>query len=109
MATIIDSLKAVSSYPVPPRTLAATAAVRGLLPEDEATAEALRGRDYLLARADLLMWLSAAPNVTQGGQSYSFTDEQRRQMRRDAKAVYDELEPQAASGCVSFGYKGDRL
>ena len=27
------------------------------------------------SKADTLLWLSLAPNVTQGGQSYSFTDE----------------------------------
>lgn len=109
MATTLEALKGVSAYPVPLRTLVETAELRGLSLTSEATQEVMQGRAYRLAYADLLLWLSLAPNITQGGQSFSFTDEQRRQMRNEAQALYDELEEETAVTKPIYGYKGDRL
>lgn len=109
MATVLEALKGVNAYPIPLRTLVKTAERRGLSLEGEATYDLLSGRDYRLARADLLLWLSIAPNITQGGQSYSFTDEQRRDMRNEAQALYDEFEEDAPQTKPVYGYKGDRL
>lgn len=107
--TNLDALKSVNAYPIPLRTLTETAARRHVSLADEATPESLLGRDYLLAKADLLLWLSIAPNISQGGQSFSFTDEQRKDFKRQAYAIYDVYEPTANARCVSYGYKGDRL
>lgn len=110
MATVLEALKAVSAYPVPLRTLVETAEQRGLTLSVEATKEVLSGRDYRLAYADLLLWLSSlAPNITQGGQSFSFTDEQRQQLRNQAQALYDELDEESAAAKPIYGYKGSRL
>ena len=109
MATTLEALKGVSAYPVPLRTLVDTAELRGLSLNSEATQEVMQGRAYRLAYADLLLWLSLAPNISQGGQSFSFTDEQRRQMRNEAQTLYDELEEETAVTKPIYGYKGDRL
>ena len=87
MATILESLKGVNAYPIPLRTLTGFAEVRGLTLTAEATQEVLRGAAYNLSLADLLLWLSLAPNISQGGQSYSFSDEQRADLRRRAYAA----------------------
>lgn len=108
--TVIEALRGVNAYPVPPRTLAAVARRRGLELDAEATREVLAGRAFNLARADLLMWLSAAPDVSQGGQSYSFTDEQRKQFRSHAKALYKDFDDDGGSANKPiYGYKGSRL
>ena len=107
--SISEALKSISAYPIPLRTLVETAESRGLDLYDEATQEKLKSKACRLARADLLLWLSVAPNISQGGQSYSFTAEERRQMRQQAQSLYDELEPQTTTGLASYGYKGDRL
>lgn len=110
MATTLEALKSVSAYPVPLRTLVETAERRGLSLAEEATKDVLTGRVYRLAYADLLLWLSLAPDIAQGGQSFSFTDEQRRQMRNEAQALYDELEDEGTVATKPiYGYKGDRL
>lgn len=110
MATVLEALKGVNSYPVPLRTLTKTAEQRGLTLTGTATQEVLRGRAYNLAVADLLLWLSLAPNVTQGGQSYSFTDEQRTQLRNRAEELYAEFgEDEAGTPQPIYGYKGSRL
>ena len=110
MAKVIDTLKGINAYPVPLRTLVETAEKRGLDLDGEATAEVLKGKAYNLARADLFLWLSFAPDISQGGQSFSFTDEQRTRLRNQAKALYAEIEPDgSASQKPIYGYKGSRL
>ena len=109
MATILETLKGVSAYPIPLRTLVETAEKRGVALTDTATQEALVSKSYKLAKADLLLWLSLAPNIGQGGQSFSFTDEQRQQFRNQAKALYDECGEVSAASKPIYGYKGSRL
>ncbi|WP_314723029.1 hypothetical protein [Prevotella nigrescens] len=109
MATILETLKGVSAYPVPLRTFVETAEFRGLSLTGTATQEVMVGKAYKLAKADLLLWLSLAPNIGQGGQSFSFTDEQRQQFRNQAKALYDECGEVSAATKPIYGYKGSRL
>lgn len=107
--TNLEALKSVNAYPIPLRTLVETAERRNISLTADATQGELQSKDFRLAKADLLLWLSLAPNISQGGQSFSFTDEQRKDFKRQAQAIYGELEPTSNAGCVTFGYKGDRL
>lgn len=107
--TYLDALKSVNAYPIPLRTLMETAERRNISLTADATQKSLTSKEYRLAKADLLLWLSLAPDISQGGQSFSFTDEQRKDFKRQANAIYDEFEPSATAGSVTFGYKGDRL
>ena len=110
MAKVIETLKGVNAYPVPLRTLVETAEKRGLDLDGEAKAEVLKSKAYNLVKADLFMWLSFAPNISQGGQSFSFTDEQRTRLRNQAKALYAEFEPDGgAEQKPIYGYKGSWL
>lgn len=108
MATHLEALKSINSYPVPLRTLTETAERRGLALNGNATAESLVGKAFSLCRADVLLWLSYAPDITQGGQSYSFTDEQRTAMRNLAQQLYEEFDEENAPKTI-YGYKGKRL
>jgi hypothetical protein len=105
--TILEALKGINSYPIPQRTLEEVAERRNLELNAQATIEVMRKAGYNLAYADLLTWLSFAPQITQGGQSYSFTDEQRLQFRNRASELYEEYEETAPK--ARFGYKGSRL
>lgn len=109
MATVLDSLKSINAYPIPLRTLSDTAVCRGLDLTKEATQELMQTADYNLAKADLLLWLSLAPDVSQGGQNYSFTDEQRVQLRNRANALYGKFEGENGKKKTIYGYKGSRL
>lgn len=106
--TISEALKGINSYPLPIRTLQEVSEKRGLSLDAEATIEILQSSAYNLAYADLLVWLSYAPAVSQGGQSYSFTDTQRLEMRNRASEIYDEQNEDNAPK-TRFGYKGSRL
>lgn len=108
MATLLSSLQAINAYPVPQSFFEATAASLGLDLKAEITQEALNSKAYRLARADVLMWLSEAPNVSQGGQSYTFDEDQRRKFSNKALAIYDEL-AEDNSPKTNYGYKGSRL
>ena len=105
---ILDALKGINSYPIPLRTLLEVALRRGVDVYGEMEKDVLVSREYNLCKADLLLWLSYAPNVTQGGQSYSFTDEQRVRLRGMAHQLYDEYGEEDAPRTV-YGYKGKRL
>lgn len=107
--TVQESLKGVNAYPVPLRTLIEVAEARGLSLTAEATKEVLDSEAYNLAVADLLLWLSIAPNISQGGQSYSFSEEQRTQLRNRANALFAKYGDDGAASKPIYGYKGSRL
>lgn len=110
MRTVYDTLKAETAYPVPAATLEKILSARGLDAQAEATVQAVAGKQYRLAVADLFKWIVYAPDVAQGGQSYTLTDAQRDALKTAANAVYKEYaESDCANVGVSFGYKGSRL
>ena len=105
MATIVEGLKALNAYPIPMQTLMCIAEGRGLEPYDIMADTA----EYRLATADVYMWLSNAPDVSQGGQSFSLTDEQRKHLRQRAQAIYDAEGENKTAKHTIYGYKGTRL
>lgn len=109
MATILNALIGITLYPLPNRTVEEIAVRRGVCLTDEATQEKLTSKAYNLAKADVLKWLSFAPDVTQGGQSYSFTDEQRLQFRNQANSLYKDFAADDNTTKPIYGYKGSRL
>ena len=111
MDTVLESLKGVNAYPIPLRTLTFVAGKRGLQLTTDATQEIQKSKAYNLAVADLLMWLSDAPDISQGGQSYSFTDEQRKEFRNRANSLYRDFGADNEAGTPKpiYGYKGSRL
>lgn len=106
MATIVETFRALNAYPIPMPTLVSIAEARGLSPYDNADSTS---RDFRMAEADVYMWLSNAPDVSQGGQSYSFTDEQRKHFRQQAMVIYDEVGEAKGAKSTIYGYKGTRL
>lgn len=108
MTTVKEALAALTAYPVPEATLFAVAARRGVDTGAEVTRERITARAFRLAEADLLVWLSMAPAVAQGGQSYTLSDEQRTQMRSRAEAILAELDDNELQR-PRYGYKGTRL
>jgi hypothetical protein len=108
MATVRDILKSINAYPIPENTLAGIAVVRGIDLDSEATAEVLNSATYRLAKADVMVWLSSAPNITQEGISYSLLLTVQQELCEAAEAIYAELNPQPEQKS-KYGYKGTRL
>ncbi len=107
--TILDYLAGLCSYPIPTDTLAAIARRRGLDPDATLDAAATEGRAYVLARADVYWWLSTAPTVSQGGQSYSPSEGDKERFRRTARASYGFYGEEAPGGGPKYGYRGEFL
>lgn len=110
MENVHEALIAVTGYPIPTRTAEAIALRRGVSLTDAPTRENTTSKAFRLCEADVYRWLADAPNVSQGGQSFNFTDAQREQFRRKANAIYSALdETESATIGVVYGYKGSRL
>ncbi len=111
IATTFDALIGVTGYPIPRRSVESVALRRGLDLLSAPSQEIMVSTEFRLCEADLLMWLFRAPNVSQGGQSYNFTEEQRKDFRRRANAIYSSLgdEGDAAGSSIQYGYKGSRV
>lgn len=103
-------LRSVSVYPIPQEALEGLAARRGL-DLARAVADPRGDRAFRLTLADLYVWLSRAPDVSQGGQHFSFGEETRRGLRAAARRIYAALgeAPADADGGAAYGYRGDRL
>lgn len=111
MNTTLEALMGITGYPVPGRTLEVIALKRGLDLYSEPDWEVINSAAFHLCEADLLMWLFRAPNVSQGGQSYNFSEDQRKMFRSRARALYtlwgDENDGKESG--IQYGYKGSRL
>lgn len=105
MATIVEALKSITAYPIPTTAIATIVEARGLVGSDEFTA-AQTPKGYQLAKADVYMWLAGAPDISQGGQSFSFSQEQREQFRTMANSLFAEYGEKRKT---IYGYKGSRL
>ena len=110
MTSVIDILRGINAYPIPVKEIIGACEYRGVGYNEEATTDLMNGKGFNLVKADLLLWLSIAPNISQGGQSYSFSDQQRKDLRNQAQALYAEFEPEgSAVQRPVYGYKGSRL
>lgn len=107
--TVYDCLRGLNAYPIPVAAIREIAINRGVYVDDEATAELLASTEYIGAKADVLMWLAQAPNVSQGGQNYSFSEFERKSLRASASALYNQVGEDEKSVAVVYGYKGSRL
>jgi len=111
MATILESLKSINGYPVPESTFVTVATNRNINLADEATQTVLKSSSYRLAKADVMRWVSFAPNIRQADLQYDLLYSDREKLRNAANAVYEEFEDEAfvPETKTKFGYKGSKL
>ena len=109
MSAIVRYLGSLSSYPIPQATLQNIALSVGLDTDKPLRHDVLNSRDMKKAMAKVYFWLSVAPNVSQGGISFSFTEEERRRLRQQAQAILDELGEGDEGTGISYGYMGEDL
>lgn len=107
--SVLEALRGINAYPIPMQTIETIACSRGLVLNAEITSDILNGKAYNLARADVLLWLSTAPDISQGGQSYNFDDTQRTQFRNRAARLVEKYGEGEQVPDVVYGYKGSRL
>lgn len=106
--TLREYLRGLTNYPVSEGALNSILSARGANSRTEFDGTS----QSLLAMADLYMWVSTAPDVSQGGQSYSILYSTREQYRKRANELYrkagEPVDGEVATK-VHFGYKGDKL
>ncbi|MBR5276852.1 MAG: hypothetical protein IKU35_06930 [Bacteroidaceae bacterium] len=106
---VLQSLRSLSSYPIPTATIEDVAEVVGLAIDTELTQELRKDKRFKRAQARVYMFLSEAPNVSQGGISYSFSEEERRRFRLRAENLLEQIGDATSEAGVEYGYKGEDL
>ena len=106
---VLQSLRSLSSYPIPTATIEDVAEGVGLSLDTELSQELRKDKRFKRAQAKIFLFLSEAPNVTQGGISYSFSEEERRRFRLRAENLFDEIGEANSGTGVEYGYQGEDL
>ncbi len=114
MTNVIETIKGLTPYPIPKPILEAFAFNRLDIVNGESNSIKLSDKGFQLVKADILRYLYFVPNVSQGGQSYSFTDIQRGEFKREANKLYKKYGDtdnliEERKNKVTYGYKGSRL
>lgn len=109
MKNVLQSLKSLSGYPIPLATIKDVADEVGLDIDVELTQEIRNSKEFKRAKAQVYFFLSEVPNVSQGGISYSFSEEERRRFRLRAENILDEIGDSGIASGVEYGYKGEEL
>jgi len=112
MSTIFESLKSITGYPLPKVVIERIAAEREISLDVETTAEVFASPSFRLAKADIMVWVSFAPNVSQADVDYNLLVTDREALRKKANFIYHELgdgEFLTEDDAVKYGYKGEML
>lgn len=102
--TILESLTSLSNYPIASEYVQATIIAEGLQ-DNEFTPAIAKDARYLRAKRRVCLYLVTAPNVTQGGISYTLDQKAREQFLDMASEIAEELADEGGR----FGYIGDEL
>lgn len=103
-----QSLLSLSNYPIPMPMVESVAQAYVLDLDLEATAAVRSQADYKRAQAAIYSFLSTAPNVSQGGISFSLSDADKARFRRKALDLLEETGDIGLGG-IPYGYKGENL
>mgnify|MGYP006873237307 CR=1 FL=1 len=106
--TILQSLKSLSGYPVPQLSLENAIEEAGLSAGTVIDAQIRSSAAYKRAKAHVYLFLAEAPDVSQGGISYSFSDEDKKLFRTQAEALLDEIGDESIAS-DNYGWQGEDL
>lgn len=109
--TVLQSLKSITAYPIPPATLQDIAEGCGLSVDADLTNEMRNTAEFRRAKAQVYVYLVTAPNISQNGVSFSFTSDERKFFRKAAKCLLAEIGDDI-SGLglgAKYGYIGENF
>jgi hypothetical protein len=106
--TLLQSLRNLSIYPTPSAVLNGIAEECGIKSDAELTPELRASAEYKRAIARTYVCLAKSPNVTQNGISFSFSSEERKHFKAEARQLLKEIgdDPAVFGLRGSYGYKG---
>ena len=102
-----NAIKAMSSYPIPAATIENIIDEAGLDPGAEITKEIRASDPFKKAKALTYAFLAEAPNITQGGISYTFSEDERSRFAKKSNSLLAELEEDEAGTAIPCGYIGE--
>lgn len=106
---VSELLQSVNTYPIPATVIMEAGIRYGLELDAEGTQEIINSSSYKLAKADVYAFLSGAPNVTQNGISFSFSEDQRQYFLSISNSIRDEEGVTDATSGQYYGYVGEDL
>lgn len=108
--TIREALKGLTGYPIPTTTLDYILTASDVDGAGEFSVAISQSAEYKRAEGYVFRYLSEAPNVSQGGVSYSFTADDRTRFANRAKSllIAAGVEDECEMG-VNFGFQGEAL
>lgn len=109
MKKISELLRSVNSYPIPANIILEAGIKYGLDIEADATPETLKSKEYKLAKADMYKYLAGAPNISQNGISFSFTEDQRSMFLNLSSSIRKEVGVEDKESGQGYGYMGEDL
>lgn len=101
-----NAIKAMSSYPIPAATIENIIEEAGLDAEADFTKEMRASDQFKMAKALTYAFLSEAPNITQGGISYTFSEDERSRFQKKSSNLLAELGEDEGSD-IPCGYIGE--
>ncbi len=96
----------MSSYPIPASTIENIIDEAGLDAEADITKEIRASDEFKRAKALAYAFLAEAPNVTQGGISYAFSEDERSRFQKKSSNLLAELGEDEGSD-IPCGYIGE--
>ena len=87
MATILNTLKALTNYPIPEALIERALTDRGIEASDAYDSMVGRSADFRMTVADIYRFLVDAPNISQDGISFSISDEMRKRYAAKASII----------------------
>lgn len=106
---VSELLQSVNAYPIPANIIMEAGVRYGLELEVEATKEIINSSGYKLAKADVYTYLAGAPNVTQNGISFSFSEDDKKYFLNVASSIRTEEGVEDATSGQKYGYMGEDL
>lgn len=106
---ILQSLKAISLYPIPAVVIENYLDEVGLTSLEDITVTIRKSVEYRTVVANLYRWLALAPNVTEGDVNYTLTDAQRADLQSKADEITANIEAEDTTYFYGRGYMGEDL
>lgn len=105
--TIQQALRSLTPYPIAAAFIEAVCSEHGLQPDGEYTGATAALPAFRPCKARVYQYLATAPNVAQGGVSYTFSPEERSYFKKLALELFGGEDESAAGG--EYGYCGEDL
>lgn len=107
MKKISELLQSVNPYPIPATTIMEAGIKYGLDIDADATPDILQSTEYKLAKADMYKYLAGAPNISQNGISFSFSEDQRNYFLTLSSSIRKEVGVTDEGAGQGYGYMGE--